>query len=244
MNKENFWSKPFVLPAFVLSFGLVLAVIIGVLILDNRSSADVISVTGSTKARVIGDSVKWSFTISRRVPAEQTSQGYASLARDLILVKQFLKDNSVMDNEISITPVFMNEVYKSSYDSGPREVNLSQTITVQSTKVSTVTDMAKKTEVLVRNGIILSTQQPQYYYSKLADLRVSLLSDAIKDAKARAVQIAKSSGQSIGKLKSASSGVVQVLAPDSTEIDGYGSYDVYSIEKDVMITVRATFGVR
>jgi hypothetical protein len=78
----------------------------------------------------------------------------------------------------------------------------------------------------------------------LSDLRVSLLGDALKDAKARANEIARASNQNIGKLKSASSGVVQVLAPNSTDTSDYGTYDTSTINKDISVTVRATFVVR
>jgi hypothetical protein len=70
------------------------------------------------------------------------------------------------------------------------------------------------------------------------------LGQAIADAKARAVEIAKSGGASIGKLKSASSGVVQVMAPNSTNVEDYGSYDTSTIDKEVSVTARAAFVVR
>lgn len=70
---------------------------------------------------------------------------------------------------------------------------------------------------------------------------MELLSEAVKDAQNRAGKIAQSSGNEVGSLKSASVGVVQVLPVNSTEISDYGTYDTSSIEKEVMITVRATF---
>jgi hypothetical protein len=70
------------------------------------------------------------------------------------------------------------------------------------------------------------------------------LGEAITDAKARAEEIAKSGGAKVGKLMSASSGVVQVLAPNSTNVEDYGSYDTSTIQKEVSVTARASFGVR
>src|SRR5690606_2242284 len=128
-----------------------------------------------------------------------------------------------------------------------REYTLRQTITVQSITeddVTKITQLAKNTQALTNQGVIFSTYQPEYYYSKLSELRVSLLADAIKDAKARATELAESSGSRVGTLKAASTGVVQVLSPNSVEVSDYGQYDTSSIEKDVMVTVRATFTVR
>jgi hypothetical protein len=72
-------------------------------------------------------------------------------------------------------------------------------------------------------------------------MRVALLSEAIKDAKARAQAIASESGRSIGVLRNASSGVVQVLPQGGIDISDYGMYDTQSLNKEVMVTVRATF---
>lgn len=245
MKNKNFLDVPFVLPAIVLSVGLLVAALIGAITFyQSRSLGDVLSVTGSAKTRVTSDSVKWTFNISRRVTENTLQAGYAKLAGDLTQTKIFLNQNGIKENQVTITPIFMEEMYKDPSYSGPREVTLRQMITVQSGDIQGITQVAKNTEVLAKSGIFLSTGQPEYYYSKLSELRVSLLSDAVKDAKARAEQIAKSSGQSIGSLKAASSGVVQVLQPNSVEIADYGSYDTSSIEKDVMVTVRASFSVR
>ena len=97
---------------------------------------------------------------------------------------------------------------------------------------------------LLADGANLSPEQPQYYISTLPQLRVSLLGAAIKDAKARASAIAQSGGSSVGALETASSGVVQVLAPNSTNVEDYGQYDTSSIDKQVTVTVRANFYVQ
>jgi hypothetical protein len=90
----------------------------------------------------------------------------------------------------------------------------------------------------------VSVQSLEYYYSKLPELRVKLLSSAIKDAEARAKSIVESTGRKVGSIRSASSGVVQVLPVNSVEISDYGSYDTSYVDKDVMVTVKATFGLK
>ena len=70
------------------------------------------------------------------------------------------------------------------------------------------------------------------------------MSDAIKDAKSRAEKIAEGTGRKVGSVQEASSGVVQVLTPNSIEVSDYGSYDTSSIEKEVMVTVKASFRLK
>jgi len=66
----------------------------------------------------------------------------------------------------------------------------------------------------------------------------------MKDAQNRATSISKTTGQKVGSLKSATMGVVQVTQPNSVDISDYGNYDVSTIEKEVMITVRASFSLK
>jgi hypothetical protein len=121
---------------------------------------------------------------------------------------------------------------------------LFQTVTVQDNDVSKITKLSQLIPSLASGGAIVSVQSLEYYYSRLADLRVSLLSEAVKDAKARAEKIAEGTGRQVGNIQSANNGVVQVLAPNSVDISDYGSYDTSSVQKDIMVTVKASFRLK
>lgn len=238
-------EKSLVIPAVILGVALVIASFVGAFTFYKiRTFDNVLSVIGSTKTKVVSDSVKWSSSITRSVTEASLQKGYSQIAKDLAIVKSFLASKGVKDSEINVSTVFTNEIYKyNSNSSGPREYMLQQTITVQSENVSAITDIAKNTQPVTDNGVIYSSMQPEYYYSKLAELRVNLLDAALKDAKARAEKLANASGSRVGALKSAASGVVQVLSPNSVEVSDYGQYDTSSINKEVMVTVRASFVV-
>jgi hypothetical protein len=134
----------------------------------------------------------------------------------------------------------MNQMYVQNSNNQVR-YQLAQTITIQSDDVNKITEISKKIPELAAQGAIISVQSLEYYYSKLPDLRVSLLTQAVQDAKARAEKIAQGTGQSVGSVQSASSGVVQVLQSNSVDISDYGNYDTSSIEKDIMVTVKVSF---
>ena len=243
---KNYLKGEFVFSALVLSIGLIIsASLASYTFYKIRTFDNNISVTGSAKLAVVSDSVKWTSNFSRTVTERTMQKGYSDLTKDLLIIKNFLTDKGIKDDELTISPVFTNEVYKynPSGDAGPREYTLMQTITVQGSDLKKITDLAKNTQGIINEGVLFSTQSPEYYYSKLAELRVSLLADAIKDAKARAEMLAKSGGRGIGPMRSASSGVVQVLAPNSIDVSDYGQYDTQSINKEVMVTVKASFVV-
>ncbi len=204
-----------------------------------RSLDNTLTVTGSAKQRIVSDKVKWTSGFARTVPEGDLKRGYALMKADQEQVAKFLESEGLAAGEIDISPVQLEEPFK--YNPGaPREYNLRQTVTIQSDNVAKITALAKDTR-LIEAGVIFSSQNLEYYYSRLAELRVSLLADAVKDAQARAGKIAESTGKRVGGLKSASMGSVQVLQVNSTDISDYGSYDTSTIDKEVMVAVRAAF---
>lgn len=240
----NNTKNSYIVPSIILALGITLA---GGLwaysFYSVKSFENTLSSTGSAKIAVTSDVVKWTLQITRKTVETELKGGYANLAKDIETVKTFLKEKGITDDQIILSQVFVDEVYKynPSGDTGPKEFNLRQSVTVQSPDVKGVEALSKNIGELVNRDVFVSSNFVEFFVSKLPELRVSLLADAIKDAKARAEQIAQSNGQNVGSLKSAASGVTQVLAPNSIDISDYGQYDTQSLEKEVMVTVRATF---
>ncbi|MBI5155825.1 SIMPL domain-containing protein [Candidatus Peregrinibacteria bacterium] len=234
------------LSAAILAAGLVLAAAVGSWTFYSvRSFDNPLPVTGSAKMAVAADMVLWSGQFTRSVDSNGIKAGYDQMRKDSAAVAKFLKKNTIDDKNVTISTVFMDQDYSYNVNSGqPRNYILRQTVDVGSADVAGVTKIAKNTDELINQGVLFSTQALNYTVTKLPELRVTLLKDAIKDARARAASIAENDGKSVGSLKSASIGVVQVLAPNSTAVDDYGSYDTSSIEKEVMVTVRASFQLR
>jgi hypothetical protein len=233
--------------AFILGGALILATIIGGIFYANKTdSKDILTVTGSARKEVTADTVIWRTAITRNVGYADLKSGYAQMASNLATVKSFLKANNVADESITVQPIIMNEDWNNN---GPvvqeaKRYTLSQSIEIKSADVQGITVLAQKSGELINQGVLFQSQGLEYYYTQLADLRVSMLGDAIADAKSRAQSMAKAGGQKVGSLQSASSGVVQVMSRGSVDVSDYGSYDTSKIDKDVMVTVRATFSVK
>lgn len=230
-------------------FGMILGaslIITGIIIANSLLSIkkldNVIAVSGSAKQEVKADSAHWTGNFSRNVVKDQLKDGYAAMKNDEKLVRAFFIAQGFQNVEIS--PVFMNEVYNND-QKAPTQYNLIQNVEVKSDDVQKMKELAKNSDKLAEQGIIFSANPVEYYYSKLPDLRISLLPEAIKDAKARAEAIAQSSGKQVETVKSVTMGVVQVMAAGSTtDVSDYGTYDTSSVDKEVMITVKTTFGLK
>jgi hypothetical protein len=225
------------------------AFIIGVLIISStfyrlKALDNTLSVTGSTKERVMADTAKWGVDVERIVAEGDLAAGYEGVTADMKKVKQFLLKQGFVETDIATTPIASNEYYTGSGDNQVRKTVVRQTVSVTTKNIAIVETAAQNTITLAQYNIRFTPQQPQYLISNLPDLRVKLIGKAIEDAKRRAESIAGAMGQRVGKMKSANNGVVQVMAPDSTAVSDYGEYDTSTKEKDVMLSVKALFNLK
>lgn len=244
------------------AFGIVLGLgaIISALLLANAIKAiksnDYISVTGSAEKMVKSDSAKWTFSLSRS--ASQT--GYTAVSKsindDMENVAKYLVNRGVKREAITVQPLTSIVLCESQNQvmygpdgtqrcAGNFTYALSQKIIVESDDVTMVRDLSlNAANALSVLGIQIITQSVDYYYTKLADLRVELLGEAAKNAQERAGALAQSSGNKIGSLTQATQGVFQITQVNSTDVNDYGTYDTSTIDKKVTAVVRASFTVR
>lgn len=229
-------------PAVIIGIAILVATVIGATTFYKiRSLDNTLSVTGSTKVRVKADLAKWTISTNSVVSPDQVSYAYSTVSNDMAKIKNFLVKNGVSAEQMTLSPIYSDDYWSGNSE---RKVNVRQTVTVNSGELDKIKTISENMTALSQEGVVFAPESPQYYVSSLPDLRVSLIGKAVVDAQARAKEIASSMGQSVGKLKSASSGVVQVLQPDSNDVSDYGQYDTLTIDKDVMVTVRATFLIK
>lgn len=219
-------------------------IIVSYTLFQIKEADNTLSVTGSAKQSVTADVVKWNSSFSRTVSALNLKSGYAQMKQDEAIVSKFLKDSGITDAEMTISPVSMQTQYYYDKANAPEEYILVQNVTIQSNDIEKIRGLSKNAQVVIDQGVIFSAYSPEYYYAKLPEIRVSLLPEAMKDAQKRAESIAESAGKKVGSLKSASMGVVQVMQPNSIDVSDYGNYDVSTIEKEIMITVKASFSLK
>jgi hypothetical protein len=236
-------KNQFVLPAAIIGGSLILAAAVGAwAFFAVRALDNTLSVTGSASVSATADSAKWQVTALRSVSADQLAGANAAVARDTAAVVSFFTKAGITSTQIDSSPIYTDQDYAYSQDpNAAKRYAVRQEITVTSSDPQLIKKLSQDISVLGSQGIVLTIGTPEYYISSLPSIRVSLMGKAIDDARARVAAIASSTGQHVGALKSAASGVVQVMAPSSTDVSDYGSYDTSTIEKEVMVTARAVF---
>ena len=211
-------NKNYMIFGLILGLSLIVSASIGSFTFYKLRSMDYISTTGSAKKPVVSDKVKWATSITRQAKASTIKDGYVKLDADLKVVKDFLSTNGITDDSITVSPVLMNEIWDNNNAQAEKNYNLVQNIEIQSNDVQKIDNLSKNIGPVMDN--------------------------AIADAKLRADKIAKAGGKQIGALQSASSGVVQVLAPNSVEVSDYGMYDTSKINKEIMVSVKTSFEIK
>jgi len=247
MNNIKEWSKDSaVRGAFVASIFAVIITVIAIGAFFSAKNLDnTISVTGSARRAVVSDSAKLSLTIRRTASFATVAQGYKDIAQDAFLIKDFILKAGFTDSDITITPPSADQIYdNTSRTPEERQYDIREMIDVRSVDIKKIEDLSKTITNVARSGLVVEVRPVEYLYTKLADVRVELFAEAIKDARVRAEAIATTSGGKVGKIKSAATGVVQVLPPQSSDVTDYGAFDTTTLNKEVMVTTRATFNLR
>ena len=179
--------------------------------------------------------------------APQLADSYAQLANSIPRIKQYLLSKGIAEDQMTVSSI--TTTTNKGRDSDGNETSeitgytLTQQIEVRSTDVGKISQIAREATELINQGILIESTAPKYYYTKIGDLKVEMLGEAAKDAKDRAEKIASSTGNSIGSIRSAKMGVLQITAADSTDVSDYGVYDTSTIEKDMTAVVNVSFAV-
>ena len=235
----------------ILGICFVIATIASTLILSKgllqikKFSSEVITVTGSAEKKIVSDYIVWKAEFSRRAPELKTA--YTLLQDDLKKVKEYLTAKGVKDDELIISQVETKVLYKKNEkgnDTNQIEgYLLSQGIEVKSYDVQKIDNVSRQSTELIMQGIEFISQAPEYFYTKIAELKIEMLAKATEDAKQRAISMANSTGNKIGAIRSAKMGVFQITPVTSTDVSWYGENDTSSLEKKVMAVVTASFAI-
>ena len=229
-----------------LALGLALASGIGGwFFVKGKRGDQTITVTGSARRRIKSDLVVWKAAVSYQTPT--LADAYRSLSDTVPRVKAYLIGKGIAENQITVSSISSQTLHgKTSGGEETAEItgySLKQELEVRSTDVDKIAQVAREATELINQGILIESMPPAYLYTKLGDLKVEMLAEAAKDAKVRAQQIAQSTGGSIGSVRTARMGVLQITAADSTEVSDSGMNDTSSLDKDITAVVNIGFAV-
>lgn len=214
-----------------------------------RSGEQVVNVTGSAKRRIRSDRIVWHVGVKTEAPL--LTDAYHRLTDEMPKLRAYLLAKGIREDEITVNAIETTEIRRpfsksdGSDDANGRVVgySLRQEVMVTSSDVDRVSAISRSVTELINQGLLIDSPAPQYLYTRLSDLKVEMLAEAAKDAKARAQQIASATGDSIGAIRSARMGVLQITPADSNQVSDEGVNDTSSLDKDITAVVNISFAV-
>jgi hypothetical protein len=212
-------------------------------------SAEGVSVVGMAQVDFSSDLIVWEGNYNRKSMDLKTA--YASIKQDELMLREYLKKKGIPDSAMIFGAVNLTKEYNTNFGSNGEVLSnsftgfaLAQNFKVESKDITLVERLSREVTELIEKGIEMNSFAPRYYYTRLADLKMDLLSKASADAKLRAEAIAKSVDSDLGKMKKAVMGVFQITGRNSTEEYSYGgSYNTSEKNKTASITIRMEYGL-
>ena len=230
----------------VLCLSLIFALVFGAKIISKNFSKDEITVTGSASEIVTSDSGVWKFQI--KTEGATRNDAYQTLSAQKPIVVQFLKAKGIKDNEIEFLGINDYARYKTTPNGySTQEIKgytYEQVVKINSKDVELIKKLHIEIPSLIEKGIVVSSFEPNYMYSGLADKKAELLQKATADAKLRAKEMLKATHNNVGKIRSVRMGVFQITPPDSNAVSDWGINDTTSIEKKVTAVSNVVFGIK
>lgn len=168
-----------------------------------------VEVKGLSEKIVKADVAVWS--INFEVKSNNVDSLYADIDKNVNTIKSFLKEKGFEDSEINVAPV---NIYQDTYKDALFRYNSSTQLSVYTNKVDAVKSASKDTLVLVKKGIVMNQNSIAFQFSGINSIKPEMLSEAMKNARDTAQNIAKESGSSLGSLHRGNQGVFDITDKD------------------------------
>lgn len=235
--------------ALIFSAAIVLAAfILGNSYVKRATPPGVIAVTGSGSEDFTSDLIVWEGTFSQM--NVELQKAYEQLNLDKETVRKYLLSKGISEENLVFNSVQTLEQREPQYIDGNyvgeifRGYLLQQTVKIESKDVAKVEQISREITELLQKGVQFNSTPPRYYYTKLADLKIQMISAATADARTRAEKIAENSGSELGSLQSADLGVFQIIGQNSGEDFTWGgAYNTTDKKKTASVTMRLEFEI-
>lgn len=247
MGEENNKKTVFIAVAVILALGLIIsAAVVSNGFVKLKMAGNTIVVTGSAKKQIKSDFAVWNGTFATQSPQLNTS--YNQIKNDQNKVRDYLKAQGINEKDMTFSSINTEVRYvtlpNGSSTNQVEGYRLYQTVEIRSANVDKITELSRQTTDLINQGVEFQSNPPQYFYTKIADMKVKMLSLATKDARVRAEQIASNAGSRVGALRAARMGVFQITPLYSNEVSDYGINDTSSLDKEITAVMNCEFEIK
>ncbi len=227
--------------AAILSIGIiVLGYCISYGILHFHQFNRYVSVKGLSDRKVQADNVIWK--INYNATATSLSKLYQKINTDQQLIKSFLLENGIDKKNIYFGSISTSQNTKKVDKNGQEESSYIEyssygDVTVTTSQVTLIQSLSQKVIDLVSKDVLISSNDVQYYYTKLNEIKPEMLKLATNNAKLAAWKFAENAQANLGSLRQASQGLFTISNADHS----YGNSDP---SKVIRVVVNAEYFIK
>jgi uncharacterized protein len=208
-------------PALLLALGLVLGGwFIGHGFARGRATDRYVEVKGLAEREVTADLALW--PLRYLATGDDLAVAQAAITRSTRQVFTFLGRHGIDTSAVQLQALEVSDAYANRFPGergGPRYV-IQQTVMVRSPKPEVVMAASQRVSELVGAGVVLSSSGeygvggPTFVFTRLNQLKPSMVAEATANARAAADQFAKDSRSALGDIRHANQGVFVILPRD------------------------------
>ncbi len=187
--------------------------------LDTKAMERTVVVKGLAEESVMANKVVWPIQFKVSANSIKELSDKSNLYREMI--KNFLLNQGVSEDEIIVTQPSIEDrnLYASEGNTPAFAYSSSNLVTVSSDKVELISKLTFAISDLLKENVPLSgsdgySTNVQYSFTKLNELKPSMIEKATKNAREVAEKFAKDSNSFLGKIKKASQGQFSISTQD------------------------------
>ena len=168
-----------------------------------------VEVKGLSEKIVKADVAIWSLNFD--VKSNNIDSLYADIEKNTLAIKSFLTEKGFEVSEINVAPV---NIYQDTYKDALFRYNANTQLSVYSKKVDLVRSASKESLALVKKGVTLNQNSIEFQFSDINSIKPEMLAEAIKNARASALEFAQESGSRLGSVSRGNQGVFDITDKD------------------------------
>lgn len=222
MEENTKQHRRFVIDNEGLGCCLMIGLIVGAILLGNaikavRADDRVVSVKGLCEQEVKADKVICPFAY--KLGGDNLQQLYTSIEQKNSIIIDFLKAAGITDEEITVAaPKVLDTRTEWSGSENRYTYIVTSVVTVCSEKVDEIVALQSRQGELLQKGIATAATweyQTVYSFTKLNDIKPTMIEIATKNARETAEKFAADSDSKLGKIKRATQGQFTITDRDS-----------------------------
>ena len=205
-----------------------------------------VTVKGASEKFVKADMAYW--TISFVNAGDDLNSIRNKNSKDLEIVIEFLKQNSIDEKEYDINPIELIDMDVKEYKD-PNQNNryiMSQGVSIITNNVDLVSMVSQKLDQLIDKNVSIKCgygeMKPVYKFTQLNSIKQDMLKEATINARKTAEQFAKDSNSKVGKIKYANQGLFSIGSKNKSS--SFGDNEAFEKDKEVRVVITIDYWLK